>query len=378
MAGTPEPALDPDERGTLSPGALLDTDAFFAELLNRIATAQQRVLVQLMTFDGDAAGLPVADALIAAAGRGVVVDLVVDCFALRFVSDQSATAPAVANEVARTQRMFRALRDGGVTVQFTNPYGPTGWLYYMARNHKKIVVIDDTAYLGGVNVSDHNASWHDFMVRLTDPVLVEAVVADVLTTQEGRVVERTGPILTNGAIEATFDEMVTTAERRVVVASPYAVDRRLPGVLAASGAPERTLVLAPDQNYPYLELITPAIVKQLDELGVRTVTYRRFSHAKFLLADDRLLVGSSNFGRHSFWCNQEIGLIIDDPAFVAHFVATMLDDLVEREPEARWQQRAVGAVAAVAMDIGLRAYARVVVPRVPPLADFDTVVGGRP
>ena len=48
---------------------LLSTDEFAAELLCGVHGARSRVLVQLMTFDGDGAGLPVAEAMLAAVQR---------------------------------------------------------------------------------------------------------------------------------------------------------------------------------------------------------------------------------------------------------------------------------------------------------------------
>lgn len=50
---------------------------------------------------------------------------------------------------------------------------------------------------------------------------------------------------------------------------------------------------------------------------VELLTFTDFFHAKFLLVDnERLLVGSSNFGRHSFRCNHEICVVIEDPVFI--------------------------------------------------------------
>lgn len=49
-------------------------------------------------------------------------------------------------------------------MRYPNPLGFLLW-NYPPRNHKKIVVIDNTVYVGGLNFSDHNFSWHDMMVR---------------------------------------------------------------------------------------------------------------------------------------------------------------------------------------------------------------------
>ena len=53
-------------------------------------------------------------------------------------------------------------------VKYGNPFGfsPRGWL---TRNHKKLIVIDDRiTYIGGINFSEHNAAWHDMMLRIDD------------------------------------------------------------------------------------------------------------------------------------------------------------------------------------------------------------------
>jgi len=64
--------------------------------------------------------------------------------------------------------MTRALRNEGVKIRYTNGYGATP-RRLLSRNHKKLIVIDDrAAYVGGINFSEHNASWHDMMIRLTD------------------------------------------------------------------------------------------------------------------------------------------------------------------------------------------------------------------
>ncbi len=305
---------------------LLSTSEFADDLLRRIGAARSRVAIQLMTFDGDDAGMPVAAALRQAAARGVDTRLLIDCFALRYVSDERVTRPSVREEFGRTRAMYTGLAAGGVRVTFTCPNGPFG-IYALARNHKKLFAIDDVVFLGGINVSDHNYGWHDFMVRTDDPSIVEAAYADFDVSEAGRRQLLDGPILTDGAIEATFDELVLGARDRIVVASPYAIDRHLARLMERSTARSKTVVVAAENNFAFLELITPYVLDRLSAAGVDICTYPRFSHAKFVLADERLLIGSSNYGRHSFWCNQEIGLVIDDRTVVEKLASELLDDL---------------------------------------------------
>ncbi|MGF1596514.1 MAG: phosphatidylserine/phosphatidylglycerophosphate/cardiolipin synthase family protein [Acidimicrobiales bacterium] len=348
--------------------ALLDTDGFVDELHHRLPAARSHVEVQLMTFDGDRSGLAVAGALIDAARRGVRVRLLVDSFAHRFVSDRPVRRADVRPEYRRTVAMFDELRAGGVELRFTRPNGPLN-VFAMARNHKKMYVIDDTAYLGGVNVSDHNFAWHDFMVRIDEASMVTAVVADFDRTFAGGGPPVGGPIITDRALEATFDEMLSTARHRVIVASPYALDRHLVRALTASPAPERLVVVADHNNFRVLQAITPYLAGRLRTAGVALRRYHRFSHCKFVLVDDdRLLIGSSNYGRHSFWCNEEIGLVIRDRAFIAEAETLLLAGLVEVDTEGTLPLQAFGWGASAGMDLLLRLYSHLIVPRVAPLA----------
>lgn len=343
---------------------LLKTGAFVAELHERLRSAHRRVDIQLMTFDGDSAGLPVAELLIAAVDRGVTVRLLIDGFALRFVSDEPVRERSVRAEFRATLAMYRRLRRCGVELRFTNPNGPAN-VFNLARNHKKLFIIDEAVYLGGINISDHNFAWHDFMIEVCLPEIVAATRADFDWSFQGKRQMIESPIVTNRAVGATFDELVRTAEQRVVVASPYAVDRRLATLLDQSNARHKTVIVARRNNFRSLELITPYVLDRLTAAGADLFSYPTFSHAKFVLADNRLLVGSSNFGRHSFCCNQEIGLVIDDTAFLKTFAEAMLVDLEELDPTPGRGRRCLGWFASGAMDGYLRLYARGIAPHVP-------------
>jgi cardiolipin synthase len=381
MAVTPEPIAS----NRISPEhtiGLLTTSDFVDELHEQLASARHRIVLQLMTFDGDCAGLAVAQRLLDAVARGVRVRVLVDSFALRFVSDRPVGDPEVRDEHAATMAMYRRLADGGVELRFTNANGP-GRIFSLARNHKKLYVIDDVAYVGGINVSDHNFEWHDFMVRITDPEVGAALLADLADTFAGRYITLDRHItvdrhidgvgsavtlVTNDALRSTFDRMVGGANKRVVVASPYALDRRLLSVLDRSPALDKTVVIADHNNFKSLNAITPFLTARASRAGVELLTYERFSHSKYLLVDDELLIGSSNFGQHSLTCNQEVGLVIRDRDFIAEFESVLLTGLVPAKTTGSAGLRAFGRVATLAMAGYLSAYARIVAPRVRLLA----------
>jgi len=325
---------------------LLNNSEFVAALNSSIAQAKRRALIQVMTFDGDASGLAVADLLTQAISRGVDVRLLIDCFALRYVSDRRASHHEVRAEAAETAAMFERLRQAGATVTFTQPWGPL-MLFGLNRNHKKLYVIDDHAYVGGINISDHNFTWPDFMVRIEDPDVVTALTDDFASTEQGKRSSVNTHIITNRTIEPVFTKLVTEAKQSVILASPYALDIGVVNLLKNSPATSRTVITAQENNYRWLRAAEPYLWYRLSRCGVTLRTYREFFHLRFLLVDDnKLLVGSLNFNRHSLRCNQELGMLIDDPTFIVDFKSRILADVEPLNLNGLVQRRCIGRAGA--------------------------------
>ncbi len=322
-----------------------------------------------MTFDGDAAGLAVADRLAVAAERGVEVLVVVDEFALRVVSDTPARRASVRAEVARTKQMLDDLQASGCRVAVTHPYGRLRQ-FAIARNHKKGVVIDETAYVGGVNISDHNFAWHDHMFATTDPAIVAALADDIIAGADGIRTSRSDAIVTNTEVEATFDRLLAEAHQEILLASPYALDLALVQRLERHPEPRKIVVSGDDNNFALYRATRPYLAARARAAGTELWGFSTFSHAKFAVFDRRrMMVGSTNFDHHSFRANQEVALVIDDPQFVAAFRDDMLASAKPLNPRAASAfRRGVGAAAARAAHLATDVSARTVVPRVPPLA----------
>ncbi len=340
----------------------------FVDTLHRgIDEAVSRIFVQVMTFDGDDAGLGVAKRLLAAAERGVDVRLTVDLFAFRYVSDIRSTDPTIGEEVAATHAMFDRLEAGGVDVTYVGPWGPL-LLFGPVRSHKKIFVVDDRAYLGGINISDHNFSWLDFVVETKSPAIVSETVDDFLATRRGERSARDGAIVTNENVERTFDEMIRSATTSILIASPYALDFDLERRLKSATAPSKTVISPQISNMAIFERTDPYMRERLLDRGVELKTFTEFFHAKFLLVDaKRLLIGSSNFGRHSFRCNQEICVVIEDQELIASLLAALppTEPIVHRRSRTKYWY---GLLVETYLFTCINILEKVLVPRAPVLA----------
>src|SRR3989344_4937630 len=71
------------------------------------------------------------------------------------------------------QKTYRRLARAGVKVSFLNPPDVLQRVFpFFGRNHIKIYIIDNIAYLGGINIDDSSFKSVDFVVKISDPEIV--------------------------------------------------------------------------------------------------------------------------------------------------------------------------------------------------------------
>lgn len=312
------------------------SDEFWARAGADIAGARRRVLVQAMTFEGDAAGTAVAEAIAdsSAADRRVLVDdytrhVINDRF-LSLSRDRALYAEAEA-----TWAMFDSLERSGIGLRLTNPVGANP-LRYATRNHKKLLVIDDAAWIGGINFSDHNFAWHDMMVRIADLAVADWLAGEFERDWSGEVGSCGATVsgiellnLDGRANEAGFEpllQLIAGAQTSVEVVSAYPTFPFVDALAEAAGRglPVRIYTPRPN-NKPVIRdyLLGVAAKSRLDVRLTPMMT-----HAKALLVDSAaLVVGSSNFDFVSHRANAEYVATIRDPALIADFTQRVLEPL---------------------------------------------------
>jgi len=344
---------------------LVGSAAFWARARADMTAARRRLLVQAMTFEGDEAGLGVAGAIgqSAAADRRVLVD----DYTRHVINDRFLALsrdPAIMAEAASTWAMLDRLQDSGAGVRLTNPVGRNP-LRYATRNHKKLLVIDDAAWIGGINFSDHNFAWHDMMVRIEHPAVADWAAAEFERDWTGQTATSNAAVggvdllsLDGSANEAGFApllEVFAGATRSIEVVSAYPTFPFVDALaeVAARGVPVRLYTPRPN-NKPVIRDYLMGVAKA-SGLDIRLTPM--MTHAKAALIDGAaLVVGSSNFDFVSHRANAEYVATIRDPGLIAQFESDLLTPLREgaqapgpddHSPWRAWKARAGLRVADV-------------------------------
>jgi cardiolipin synthase len=317
-------SMHPVTRGnamTLLPEADKAFDAMFAA----IEAAEHYALVQFYTIRDDAIGGRLADAMIAAAGRGVRVRVLYDAFGSFLLS----------------RRYRRRLTEAGIEYYVQRgPARPLGRFGLNFRNHRKIVVVDGrVAYTGGMNVGDeYMGDWRDTQIELRGPVVAqlqaqflqdwfwvsgqrldEELVWTVASQPEDITGLAVGASPTdphdNGALY--FAALAQTARQRLWIATPYfAPDQSVLAALKLAGlrgVDVRILLPeVPDRWTPWIAAF--AFFDEIRLSGCEVWRYQgRFMHQKVALVDDDIVsVGTFNLDIRSSLLNFETTVVLCD------------------------------------------------------------------
>jgi cardiolipin synthase len=336
---------------------LVDGHAYFPRMLEAIELARRYVLLEIYLFESGAVASRFIEALARAASRGVAVKVLIDDF-------------GAAKLVHRDRER---LTTAGVDLLFYNPVHLRQWFGNMLRDHRKLLIVDgEVAFVSGTGITDEfdnpkapARSWRETAVRVSGPVLADWQELFVrvwnrhaaqnfmlptpapgaeLADMRGRVATAS-PLLAQDIRRSLF-RRVRNAKQRVWLATAYFVpSRKLLRALkraAEQGVDVRLLLPGPHIDHPAIRHAGTRFYSSLLRHGVRIFEYQpRFLHAKTLLCDQLVSIGSSNFDRWNLRWNLEANQEVDDSGFAGSVHAMFDADLkvsVEIDKE-QWQRR---------------------------------------
>ncbi|WP_223756812.1 phospholipase D-like domain-containing protein [Myxococcus sp. RHSTA-1-4] len=300
----------PEERITLLDGG---TEAY-PRMLEAIASAKQRVHLEVYTFEREGVGARFVDALVAAARRGVVVKVVVDGW----------------GSMNSSSHLTETLKAAGATVRVYNPltslFTGRSW-----RNHRKILLVDDAvAFLGGINIGDAYAAhgnepgWADLAVELRGDIcrqLGAKLHAGTSALTSGPVSVFLSGFGGGHRLRKRYISAIDGATRELVLAHAYF----LPDVAfvralkrAARRGVKVSLLLAGRSDVVFARAATMRLYRDFLRAGVSIHEWTASTlHAKAAVMDGKkLLVGSFNLDPLSL-VNLETLVEVEEPGVAA-------------------------------------------------------------
>ncbi len=314
---------------------LIEAGERLGALLGLIDGAERELRLLYYVFGGDALGVQVRDALVAACDRGVAVALLVDGFG----SEDTA------------EGFFEPLRAaGGSVCRFLPRFGRR----YLLRNHQKLALADnDRALIGGFNIHQSYFAprgeadgWRDLGLLVEGPAAAhlsgyfdsvqgwardpDAKIRE-LTQALRRWSQAEGPLrwLLGGPTKrpnpwARALRRDLARARRLYVISAYFAPN--PGMLRRIRRLARrgtARILTPSHSDNSMTIAAARhCYRRLLRRGTRIWEYRPMKlHTKLFVVDDVSYLGSANFDMRSLYLNCELMLRIEHVGLAARLRA---------------------------------------------------------
>jgi cardiolipin synthase A/B len=338
---------------------IVDGQNFFPRILADIQTAQSSVhIAEYGVKPGQLTDM-FGPVLQEKARQGVPVRMIVDRF---------GTSPQW-----ESKALFDGLVTAGVQVVVNDPaliepeglLGGDRWLDLRFDelghlDHRKLFVIDGRiAWVGGAGLEDHfyNGSFHDVMVRVEgdavaqlqsvflssfgwhggplpptpeafNPYYPTPSAPGAIRTTVSHNVAGEGHLLNTDVIHHLID----TAQSRLDMMSPYNADRNtFEKMMAAArrGVKVRFVVPAVSNNPPTAGALEH-YYGAFQEAGVEVWLHPILAHAKVVLSDDRVLVGTTNLDAWALYHNWEIGIFFEDASVAEQFRTKLFEPDIAR------------------------------------------------
>ncbi|WP_142786388.1 cardiolipin synthase [Changchengzhania lutea] len=352
---------------------LVNGETKFPEVFKAIESAKDHIHVEYYIFADDEIGCEFVEALIKKAKEGVKVRFIYDDFGSRSIRKKQVPRLKEAGVEAFSFYKIKL-------IAFANRIN--------YRNHRKIIVVDGaTAFVGGINVSDHYVNkrdtgndkkekkkalfWRDTHLMLQGPAVAylqytfitdwnycsESTLApddhffpkhSKIPKSESKIMQiaASGPDSDLPNIKFSLCQAIHQAEEEILITTPYFI----PGesvmdtiIMAANSGVKVKLLVPAKSDSKIVDAAARSYYTMLLAEGVEIYLYEKgFIHAKTMVTDKKLsIIGTANMDIRSFDLNFEVNALVYDEEFAKELCDVFEDDLKyskKIDPE-KWMSR---------------------------------------
>jgi len=313
----------------------------FAGMLEAIEAAKTSIELETYIFVADTLGEMFRASFLRARQRGVDVRVLIDAF----------------GSVTLLDSYWNPLRNAGGEMRWFNPITLRR---FQIRNHRKLLVCDrQVVFLGGFNLSlawkgdGVNEGWRDLGLRIIGPMAAELSDSfdemferaefkhkrffrlrkrpvPTRTSRARGEVLLSGPGRGRSPIKLAMRQDLVHAQDVQIIAAYFLPPRRLRRALlhVCSRGGRVQLILPGKSDVPLMQLAARSLYQRLLDTGVEIHEYQpQILHAKLVVIDRVVYVGSSNLDTRSLNINYEVMVRLPDEQLSAEARAIFAQDL---------------------------------------------------
>lgn len=295
-------------------------EEYFGRLFGEIERAEKKVYLEYFIVCRGKIFSRLVSALERARRNGAEIKIIIDGIGSAFKTGR---------------REMKSLKAVGAEVKIFNRLTPLACSRLNYRDHRKIAAIDGrVAFTGGINVADEYANivrpfgyWKDTGVAVYGDAAqaFEGMFLSVWNGSCKKKISGSGglrclpfydsPPVRAGFCENAYVAAISSAKERVHIFTPYfcASDKLSAALEFAAGRGVDVKIIIPhipDKKYAFE--ISKAAAAPVAAKGVKFYEFTPgFMHAKSLICDGRVFIGSYNVDFRSMRLNYECGIIFD-------------------------------------------------------------------
>jgi cardiolipin synthase len=326
---------------------LQNAEIFYPRMIEDMRSAQQSIHLQYFIWGRDDFTDELKQILSARARAGVEVRLLYD---------------PIGSQAHVNRAYVKEMEAAGIRMATTSPLWRLHTISY--RNHRKITIIDGKiGYTGGMNIGKEHLDggegfdfWRDTQVRIVgegaatlqsvftvdwynavrenlfSPVYFPTIATEPTEGDVPVQILTSGPDSQWAAIRQLYFFMIVSAQRRVILQSPYfIIDASIAEALrsaALSGVDVKVMLTARASGDPVPGWAGNTFILDVINAGVRVFMYEKgYLHAKTISIDSQICsIGSTNIDIRSFSINYEINAVLYDER-----LAKELEDAFQRD-----------------------------------------------
>lgn len=323
-----------------------NTQEAWEAMYEALLSAEKSILWEVFIFTDEPSGQRFVDVLCAKAMSGVDVRLIVDAM----------------GSIDLSNKALKRLRENQVKIlKHNDPWQWHGkikeWLHRVwTRSHRKILIVDENiAFVGGVNVDHSSSSWDDLQVRLTGKVVRQLVYRfgkdyvhsgghkeevrkwmkpkrEVL----GQLKQKVKFILHYPVLfghpskfKSLYSKGLALAKDSFTLVTPYYAPD-LDFIRLISEARKRGVkvnIISPARPDMWIfKILGQFFLEASVKAGATVYLLPKMNHAKVMEVDNKIgTVGSANLTERSLYWNRESGVVFEEEKMVEE-LNTILDD----------------------------------------------------